>query len=82
MVKGKEPKPNKIYWLVYCHKCRKYQPRAAETYKLRKDKAKITITMIYCPVCETVLNMDKVPKQKKLRYSEIKKKGWTITTKH
>ncbi|GAG07041.1 unnamed protein product [marine sediment metagenome] len=36
------------------------------------------ISIISCGVCEIVQNMERWPKIKKFRYSELKKKGWTI----
>lgn len=62
--------------LVYCSQCHKYQPMDVST--LIHNKYKIEVEIISCGICEVVQNLDRIPKIKYIRYSELKKRGWKV----
>ena len=60
----------------YCHKCRKKQPVVIK--KFAHKKKKISIEMIYCAICEFVLNLDKDCKIDYVDEAWMKKRGWKL----
>jgi len=75
----KEKRGNSVVTLAYCAKCHKYQPFGTQGMTHKKHKAELTI--VFCAICDTVHNLTRAPKFKKVRYSELKKKGWTAYDK-
>jgi len=68
-----ESGPLKKVMLVYCSTCHKY--RVGSITKMRRKEGRepiINIDIICCTVCETVQNMDRIPKTKWITYKELK----------
>ena len=63
--------------IAYCPTCKEKNPVQIQDMAKGKGKNKITATMIWCVVCEYVLNIDKKTNIEWVTEKWLNEHGWT-----